>query len=69
MSARAFSDYLKLKGQAQGYSASLSFYGLRRMAATDLVHRGVDVANAREILGHDPETCMKRNSCSLIPRD
>ena len=73
LASGGISAYLRDKGYALGYHQTLTFYAIRRMAATDLVRR-IGAAAAREILGHSPDTCkfsfstlLKSLSILLIP--
>ena len=74
LASGGISAYLRDKGYALGYHQTLTFYAIRRMAATDLVRR-IGAEAAREILGHSPDTCkfsffsilLKSLSILLIP--
>ncbi|RSL42177.1 hypothetical protein CEP53_012340 [Fusarium sp. AF-6] len=53
MTAVALTNYIALRGHKIGYAENLTFYSLRRRAATDLT-RKIGHDTARLIMNHDP---------------
>ncbi|KAK1061483.1 hypothetical protein LTR74_010996 [Friedmanniomyces endolithicus] len=53
--AGALSDYLQRRGEAVGYTTRITWYSIRRRAATDMVHR-IGMASTRIFLGHLPDS-------------
>lgn len=59
--ADRLTDYLSRRGKALGFSESITFYSIRRRAATDLVRRvGLDAAKIQ--MGHMPDSHTLVNS-------
>jgi hypothetical protein len=55
LNAHGLTDYIRERGKVLGYAHPISFYSIRRRAATDLtVNYGADVA--REIMGHSADS-------------
>lgn len=51
MTAKGLSDYLQLRGKRMGYERTITWYSIRRRAATDMV-TVIGADRARLILGH-----------------
>lgn len=56
-----FTDYLRTRGQRMGYEGELSWYGIRRRAASDIARR-VGAKAAREIMNHNPDSVVLEES-------
>ncbi|KAK0270754.1 hypothetical protein LTR35_011259 [Friedmanniomyces endolithicus] len=52
---QGLNDYLQRRGKAVGYTTGITWYSIRRRAATDMVHR-IGMASTRIFLGHSPDS-------------
>ncbi|KAK4543512.1 hypothetical protein LTR36_005407 [Oleoguttula mirabilis] len=54
MNAHAITEYLQRRGYLTGYTTPITYYSLRRRAATDMARR-VGLTTTRIMIGHSPE--------------
>ncbi|KAK1056354.1 hypothetical protein LTR74_014961 [Friedmanniomyces endolithicus] len=55
LTSTALTVYLQRRGKAVGYTMNISWYSIRRRAATDMVH-WIGMAYTRILLGHFPDS-------------